>query len=208
MIISDLKQTSPERYRICFEDGSEIRSTLSAIAELHIAKGKNLDDSQIEKLKSISLRSLTLERAIELLSYRQMSSKELHDKLLFKGIDEETAEYCCMKLLEMGLIDEERYASSLAAHYSGKGYGAGKIRAEFSKRGIPREFWDDALDALPQADSMIDKLIRSRLSDPSDKNQIRKISASLYRRGYSWNEIRSALERCRLEMDVGEPEDF
>ncbi|MDO5445257.1 MAG: regulatory protein RecX [Eubacteriales bacterium] len=208
MVVSDLKQTSPERYRICFEDGSEIRSTLSAIAEMRVAKGKDFDDEQIEKLKSISFRSLTLEKAIELVSYRQMSAKELFDKLRHKGIDEETAEYCAVKLVEMGIIDEERYASSLAAHYSGKGYGAGKIRAEFSRRGIPRDLWDDALNDLPQSDDKLDHLIRSKLSDPSDRNQIRKVSASLYRRGYSWNEIRSALERCSMDMDVTEPEEF
>lgn len=208
MVVCDLKQTSPERYRICFEDGSEIRSTLSAIAEMRIAKGKDLDEDQLEKLKRISARSLTLERAVELLSYRQMSSKELRDKLRFKGIDEETAEYCCAKLTEMGLINEERYAAALAVHYSGKGYGTGRIRAELSRRGISRDLWEDTLENLPQSDQIIDKLVRSKLSDPSDRNQVRKVSASLYRRGYSWNEIRSALERCCKNIDVTEPEEF
>ena len=32
----------------------------------------------------------------------------------------------------------------------------------------------------------IDKFISSRLTDPEDRDQVRKVSAALFRRGYSW----------------------
>lgn len=208
MVVVELKQTSPERYRVCFEDGTEVRSTLSAIAELRVSKGKDLDDAQMEMFRTASERSLTLERSVELLSYRQMSGKELRDKLLHKGISPDTAEYCCGRLKEMGLIDEERYAAAVARHYAAKGYGAGRVRAELSKRGIGRDLWENALDSMPDSDEKLDRLVRSKLVNPCDKEQIRKVSASLYRRGYSWTEIRNALERYNTEIDLAEPEDI
>ncbi len=48
---------------------------------------------------------------------------------------------------------------------------------------------------MPEADGRLDKFIAARLKDPGDRDQIRKISAALFRRGYSWEEIRTALRR-------------
>ena len=117
-----------------------------------------------------------------------------------KGEDEDTAEYCAVWLAEHSLIDDERYAAAVARHYAAKGYGAGRVRAELSRRGIDRELWDGAVGAMPAGDGKIDKFISSRLHDPDDRDEVRKLSQALYRRGYSWEEIRSALERHRAEI--------
>ena len=47
----------------------------------------------------------------------------------------------------------------------------------------------------------IDKFIASRLKDPNDRDQRRKVSAALYRRGFSWEEIRSALRRFDAQTE-------
>ena len=112
-----------------------------------------------------------------------------------EGEDEDTAEYCALWLEEQGFVNDESYAAAVARHYAAKGYGAGRVRAELSRRGVPRDFWDDALETMPSGDEKIDKFISARLNDPEDRDQIRKISAALYRRGYSWEEIRGALAR-------------
>ena len=195
MQILALRQTSPERVTVSFTDGAEIKSTLGVVTEMMLFSGKDLAEAEVEKLKLLSLRALTLEKAIEYLSYRQMSAKELHDKLVLKGSDDDTAAYCVSRLLDMKLLNDELYAASVARHYAGKGYGAGRIRAELSRRGIDRELWEDAMEALPEPDDKIDRFIASRLSDPEDRDQVRKISAALYRRGFSWDEIQSALKR-------------
>ena len=84
-------------------------------------------------------------------------------------------------------------------HYAAKGYGEGRVRAELQRRGIPRELLDEALAAMPEDTSKIDKYIASRLRDPGDRDEVRKLSAALYRRGFSGEEIRSALRRFEVE---------
>lgn len=203
MIITGLHQTSPERFRVCFEDGTEIRTTLGVIADLRLFQGKDLDEKQIEDFRIRSVRSLMLEKSIEMLSFRQMSCKELRDSLMRKGTDADTAEYCSAKLVSMGLMDDSAYASSLARHYASRGYGAGKVRAELSRRGISRDLWDDALDEIKENSDRLDSFVRAKLTDPDDREQVRKVSAALFRRGYSWEEISSALRRYNTE-----PEDY
>lgn len=64
-----------------------------------------------------------------------MSKKELRDKLVRKGEDEDTAEYCALWLEEQGFVNDESYAAAVARHYAAKGYGAGRVRAELSRSG-------------------------------------------------------------------------
>ena len=60
--------------------------------------------------------------------------------------------------------------------------------------------WDEVLGAAPRDDSKIDKFISSRLTDPEDRDQVRKVSAALFRRGYSWEDIREALNRFSADI--------
>ena len=54
---------------------------------------------------------------------------------------------------------------------------------------------------MPKQDEKIDKFVRARLTDPTDKNQIKKIADGLARRGYSWREIKAALERFKAALE-------
>lgn len=201
MTVTAIRQTSPGRLIVSFDNGEELRSTLGAVTELRLYSGRELDEAEFEAFRSLSARSLARERALELISHRSMSRKELMDKLISKGEAEDVAEYCAGWLEENGFIDEERYAQQIARHYAAKGYGAGRVRAELSRRGLDRELWDTAMAAMPAGDEKLDRFIASRLKDPEDRDEIRKISSALYRRGYSWEEIRSALARYNAPQE-------
>ncbi len=204
MLITAIRQTSPGRLSVVLEDGSEIRSTLGVVTDQRLFSGRELDDGALELLRRDSARALGRERALELVSRRPLSRKELRDKLLEKGESEDTAEFCADWLTEHNFLDDARYAAAVVRHYAAKGYGAGRIRAELSRRGIDRELWEEALCAMPEADDKLDAFIASRLKDPADRAQVQKITNALYRRGYSWEEIRSALRRHRAETEETE----
>ena len=72
---------------------------------------------------------------------------------------------------------------------------------ELSRRGIDHELWDSAFEELPEDTAKIDKFISSRLTDPSDRAQVQKVSAALYRRGHSWEDIRRALRRFSADCE-------
>ena len=198
MIITSVRKTSSERYTITV-DGEEVRSTLGVVTELRLFDGKNIDREQLEEIKLLSVRYLTREKALEILSRRLMSSGELKKKLMEKGADADTADYCVGWLTDNRLLDDAHYAEAVVRHYSAKGYGIAKIRNEFIKRCISREYWDDALESLPEDTEVIDRLVAQKLNDPEDRSQIDKLTSMLYRRGYSWDEIKSALARFDVD---------
>ena len=200
-IVSAMRQTSPGRVTVTLCGGEEIKTTLNVVTDLRLYSGRELDEEELRELRAASAAALARNRAMELLSRRPMSEKELIDKLIRKGEDEETAADCARWLRENGFLDDESYAAAVARHYAAKGYGPGRVRAELSRRGVDRELWDETIEAMPENSEKMDRFIAARLTDPEDREQVRKVSAALYRRGYSWEEIRSALGRFNAETE-------
>jgi len=134
-----------------------------------------------------------------MLDKRDYARGELLEKLVEKGEPREEAEAIVDRLTELGFLDDARYAGLVARHYAAKGCGRRRIEAELFRRRVPRELWDAALEVLPPSDSTLDSLLQNRLrgASPDDRAAVRRASDALLRRGFSWEEIRDALERCR-----------
>lgn len=200
--IASLRQTAPERVCITLSSGEEIASTVAVVADLRLYRGQELDADRLEEIRNASALALLKGKALEILSRRPHSAKELNDKLVQKGADPKSAAACVRWLLDQRLLDDESYAAAVARHYAARGYGPGRIRQELSRRGVPRDYWDEALGQRPDNTEKIDKLIAARLHDPDDRDEVRKVTAALFRRGFGWDEIRAALARFSAEAEL------
>ena len=186
-----LKQTAPERFLAQFDTGEALRTTLAVVTDFHLRSGKELTSPELDALRAASERSCCRQRALRIIGTRAMSVKELTDRLKEKGETPDNAEDAAAWLEQMHLLDDAQYAAMCVRHYAAKGYGVGRIRS-----GIPREAWDDALQELPEQDEQIDALLRRRLrSDTPDRDELRRASDYLYRRGFGRDEIRAAIAR-------------
>lgn len=201
MVVTAIKQSSPGRFSVEFDSGETLLSTLEAVTDARLYVGMELDKEAFEELKRSSSKSLDRQKALEILSRRPYSRRELKDKLLRSSADEQRAEDCVAWLAERGFLDDAEYAGAVARHYSAKGYGTGRVKSELRRRGIDRELTDQTLSELPENTEKLDAFIARRLSDPSDRDSVRKVSAALFRRGYSWEEIRAALRRFETEIE-------
>lgn len=214
------------RWLVWLEDGSPVRIGEGDVVSLGLYAGKELSDAEGEALSAAEVRSKLMERAVGLLSLRPLSRRELLDKLCapprprkgkypydkLDGMSDAEApqsqrdaliaqaETVADRLTGLGLLNDGEYARTVARHYAGKGYGPRKIRDELYRRGVPREYWEDALGEREPDGSRIDELVRQKLrgAEPTRGN-LKKVSDYLARRGYGWEEISSALERLREE---------
>jgi regulatory protein len=167
-----------------------VRSVLNDPAqELSPPGRRKADKTPLEQAKAWALDYLK----------RPHSEKELRTKLAEKGAAPEDIEAVCALCLEYGFLDDEEYAGMVVRHYAAKGYGAGRIRQELNRRGLDRELWDEALTQLPEDTDTIDRLLAAKLRgrEMTDKAQRDKAANALFRRGFSWQEIRAAMERYR-----------
>ena len=230
MIIQKLEPSKHRegRWLVWLEDGSIVRVGEGDVVSLGLYAGKELSGAEGEALAAAGVRAKLMERAVGLLALRPMSRRELLDKLCapprpkkgkypYDKLDDapdpevlqaqaealrEQAEAVAGRLTELGLLNDGEYARTVARHYAGKGYGPRKVRDELYRRGVPREHWEDALSELEPDERQIDKLARQKLrgAEPTREN-LKKVSDYLARRGYGWEEISSALERIREEYE-------
>lgn len=202
MTITSLEQPKAGKFKVSLDSGEEILSTLNVVTDFRLFSGKELEDGELAEFRKESSRALSRERALEILSRRPMiSCRELSDKLQRSGLSEAACEDCIEWLVERGFLNDGVYAEAVVRHYAAKGYGKSRVVAEFSRRGIPREYWDEALASMPEGDEKLDSYILTHLKDPSDPNQVRKVSNALFRRGYSWEQIKSALNRFNADTE-------
>ena len=138
-------------------------------------------------------------RALRLLERRDYSRKELILKLTEKGEPLEDAAAVADRMIELGVISDERYSRMLVRHYAAKGYGTCRIKQELYRHGIHTDLWEEAMEELPpppSQDEIIDKLLRSKLrSSEPDQKEIKKATDALLRRGFSWSEISASKQR-------------
>lgn len=201
MTLREIKQTSPERFTLVFDDGTELKTTLGIITERFIHSGMDFDDDAYNELVSACTLALAKARALRIINARPMSREELRKRLVEKGETPENAEACAEWLCQMGLINDAEYAESVVRHYAAKGYGASRIKQELRRHGVSRELWDEAMEQMPEQDEYLARFLRSRLSDPGDRAQVKKVSDALFRRGYSWDQIKHALNEFDTQGD-------
>ena len=191
------------RWLCHLEDGTILRVTENEVACFGLYSGMELTQELRGRLEEAVRRGEAKEKALRLLSGRPMSRKELVDKLTARPRDkekepipEELAEEAADRLEELGYLNDAEYARTVARHYAAKGYGERKLRDELWKRGVPREYWDQALEEVQDPTDAMDAFIRRKLMGrTADREMLGKLSAALARRGYRWEDIRSALSR-------------
>ena len=201
MTLREIKQTSPERFTLIFDDGTELKTTLGIITGRFIRSGMDFDEEAYNELVSASGLAMAKARALRIINARPMSREELRKRLIEKGETPENAETCADWLCRMGLINDAEYAGSVVRHYAAKGYGSARIKQELRHHGVPREMWDEAMLQMPEQDAYLERFIRSRLSEPGDRAQVKKVSDALFRRGYSWEQIKHALNEFDTQGD-------
>lgn len=154
-----------------------------------------------EAAKPLGTPEAARKKALSLLERRDYGSAELAAKLVEKGASPSDAEAAVARMVEYGFVNDENYAAMVARHYAAKGYGPARIREELRRRRLDRELWDAALDAAPENSEAAYRLFAAKMRGGCDKDAVRKASAALVRRGFSWEDVRAAAERYLSEME-------
>lgn len=184
------------RWLVVLEDGSILRVGENEVIDFSLYVGKQLSEEEAQKLLNGAKRSALKEKTIELLSRKLQSRWEMERKLKQWEASEEETRTICDRMEELGFLDDAQYAQRVVRHYSAKGFGERKLRDELYRRGIPREFWQQAMEQQQDSESSLDSFIAKKLAGkPLDRQNIKKVSDALARRGYRWSEINEAMRR-------------
>lgn len=144
-------------------------------------------------------------RALYLLGGKDYSEKELMDKLL-QNYPEEICREVVEAMREYGYINDERYTEKLYEAYKRKGWGKPKIRFELKRRGISEHLillkeqeyeHDDYIEDIIQ---FVNKKYKNKL-DFEDYDSVRRVTAALVRRGFSYDDVKTALNAIKEDIE-------
>ncbi len=194
------------RVLVFLEDGACLKITEQELLDFGLRGGDELTPAQLAKLKEAAGVSNTKAAAADLIGKRAMSRASLEKKLRDKGASEAEARYAGEWLEAIGALNDAEYAAILVRHYGQMGYGPRYVREKLREKGVPRELWEDALDALPEAAEQIVRFLAAKLQgrapDPREK---KRLTDALLRRGYGWGDVKAGWNRYGAEGFDGEP---
>lgn len=194
------------RVLVFLEDGACLKITEQELLDFGLRSGDELSAAQLKKLKEAAGLSDTKATAADLIGKRAMSRASLERKLRDKGASEAEARYAGEWLEAIGALNDADYAALLVRHYGQMGYGPRYVQEKLREKGVPRELWEDALEALPEAAEQIDRFLAGKLQgrDP-DQREKKRLTDALVRRGYGWGDVKAGWSRYGAELSEDEP---
>ena len=195
-----------DRFYVELDSGENLTVTVAQVADFGLRPGRVFDEAEFGLLTDSVSLTAAKGKALEALARRPLSRREVTERLDRRGVREDIAEETADWLERMGYVDDGEYAGQIARHYAAKGYGAGRVREELAKRGVPREYWDTALEQMPDTGDAVDRFLRAKLRGEPDRKGKKRVADALLRRGFSWEEIRSGMDRWEMERWEDESE--
>ena len=160
-----------------------------------------LDDEALTDLQGKVNARRAFNKASDLLALRDHSEKELLQKLRQKGFAD-GAEEAMEKLKSYGYLDDSRFALRFAQELQRvKHYGKKRIEQELYRKGVSRDVVSDTLEQLSFDEDALTALIERRYLRQLDTEKgVQKTVAALQRMGYSFGEIRDALQKVQEDV--------
>ena len=170
-------------------------------AENYIKDGTDIDEDEWNKLVTkINLKN-AVDKCYDLLSRRDHSVKELKTKLL-RTVDENSADAAIEKMLDLGYLDDEKYAQTLVRYLlDNKNMSKNFVKQEMYKRGLSADIINNILENTEFDNSancveLITTKYRNKLRAEGGKD---KVTAALMRKGFSYYDIKHAFEMIEDE---------
>ncbi len=190
------------RFLVQLDSGDLLRVGEDELVRFALYSGKELDEAERAALEAAARTGGFRDKALSTLTARPMSRRDLIARLKDKDASDAEAEEVADWLERLGLLNDAEYAKALVRHYADKGYGPYKLRDELYRRGVPKQFWDAALEEAQGPEEAIDALLRQKLKGARpDRKELKKASDALARRGFRWQDISAALRRYGAEIE-------
>lgn len=171
---------------------------------LGIKNKTEIDDEQLMQLKSCVNFRRAFNKAVELISRREHSRKEVVTKLTQRNYAD-VAEDVADELESRGYLDDVRFAQMYAKELKDrKGYGKRRIVQELYLKGIDRDIIQDVTEETDEDPTEnIKEIIRRKYIKCLDNEKgINRTINGLVRYGYSYSDIKKALKEIDNDEDL------
>lgn len=203
MNITKIEKYKGNTYEVEFDDGEKDYLNIEIITDYHLKAPMSLPESAWEQVLYSNQLRTAKERALYLLDYKDYSYTEL-----FKKLEQNYPTQVCFdtmaRLVEIGVINDKRYAVNMARRLvEVKGFGYYRCVREMRLKGLDNEFIEEALapyreNAVERLKELVEEKYAHKIRD---KKSLDKVKNALVRLGYSFSQVKEALEDYTFEDD-------
>ena len=135
-------------------------------------------------------------KALDLLSRREHSRKELYIKLTKRFDFKDEINLTLDQLEENNLLCDSRFTEEYVHSRRRKGFGPVKISMELAKRGVKDSLISSEIDKFNDWDKLAELSFKKRFPDGASKNfkELQKQKNFLTNKGFSFYQIESVLD--------------
>ena len=190
-----------KKIHLLLDDEYQITTDIDFWAEHYFKDGTEITQEEWESLADSIYYKKAVDKCYDLLSRRDHSVKELKTKLL-RTVDEKNADKAIEKMLELGYLDDEKYARNLVKYLAQtRNMSKNHIKQEMFKRGIPNEIIILVMDdyEFDNVSCVVDLILTKYRNKLNNEDGNKKVIASLMRKGFSYSDIKNAFYRIENE---------
>lgn len=200
MQIVSLKKDKLHLTKVIFQGGKEVLID-NDVCNLNV--GDDLTESDLKKLSCESDYVRAKSRAVWYLDRADHTEKGLYDKLLRGGFKKESAAKVVARFIEVGLLDDRRFAENYAERLNSSNYSKREILQKLTLKGVPyalaKEVLEDTQnDEQDKIKILLQKKYQTKLQKPDGAQ---KVFAALVRKGFSYDQVRQALKSYIEEFE-------
>lgn len=206
MTVISLTRDKKHLTRIYFSDDYQILIDNDVCIEKALCEGMSLTLEEIEEIKFESEYKRAKSRALWYLDRMDYTEKKLFEKLVKAGFDKKASAKVLSNLTEFSMVDDRRFATRYAERLMEGNISKRQALEKLYQKGVPYDLAKEVLseqevDAQSQLAELIAKKYVTKLSS---ENGTQKVFAALVRRGFSYSDVKSALNKYNEELEFCE----
>lgn len=196
-MIIKVKQGRGNKVHISLDDEYVATTTLRFWSMCGFSNGDEISDEEWAELENSIGFEKIYNRALDLLTMRDHSERELRDKLVQKFGFEKKSQVADVldALKERGYLDDRRFASAYAEELIRNKHPApAGLRAALIAKGINRDIVSDIVDSAEiDTKAFINELLDTKYKnvDLTNETMRNRTFGALVRLGYSYSDIKS-----------------
>ncbi len=199
-LVTSLKKLTNKRWLVYIDYEPAFALYYGEIKDFNIKEDFSIKESDYKLIMELLCKRATV-RAMNLLKDKDYSTKELTDKLMQGYYPDEAVEAAISYVTGYGYLDDNRYAATYVM-FKANNKSRRQIEIFLQQKGVDssvvekvcQEFYESNSDAeLEQIINHMRKKL-SNLSDEPDYESRQKLMSYYYRKGFSGESVRKALD--------------
>ncbi|HYH11000.1 MAG TPA: regulatory protein RecX [Thermomicrobiales bacterium] len=206
------QQATAERMNIYLDGRYAFSLSVQALTAHPVSVGDQLGPADIERLRNADEPDRATASALNLLTHRGRSERELRQRLRQKGYTAAAIDETIRRVVDWGYLNDEQFAAAwVEQRSSGKPRSRRALAHELREKGVDRQIVETTIeeadiDEVADARRLAaDKWRKERGEDPAKRRQ--RTAAFLARRGYGWDVAKQVIDELASDEESDTPSD-